>query len=187
MPRDSAATRARILAAAIDEFAAHGLAGARIDRIADAAQANKRSIYVYYGSKDELFTAALKHVIDGVAASVPLDTDDLPSYAGRIFDYFLVNPAVIRMSMWVQLERPDAGPDAAAAYARKVAALGAEGAGIDGLPVSDVVVFISGLTQAWFMSPDSLLASDGLEPRSAARAEVHREALVEAVRRITRG
>ncbi|MCU1609211.1 MAG: TetR family transcriptional regulator, partial [Pseudonocardiales bacterium] len=39
--------RARLLDAAFAEFAQHGLAGARVDRIAEAAQANKGLIYVY--------------------------------------------------------------------------------------------------------------------------------------------
>jgi AcrR family transcriptional regulator len=185
MARDSAATRARILAAAISEFAEHGLAGGRIDRIAAAAQANKRSIYVYYGSKDELFTAAMKHVIDEVAASVPLDTDDLAGYVGRIFDHYIANPTTVRLSMWVTLERADAGPAGSAAYDRKLAALRADGGQINGLPASDIVVLITGLTQAWFMSPDSLLGADGLQPQSPERIKVHRDALVEAVRRIT--
>jgi AcrR family transcriptional regulator len=43
--RDSAATKERLLAAATDEFAAHGIAGARVDRIAAAARANKQLIY----------------------------------------------------------------------------------------------------------------------------------------------
>jgi AcrR family transcriptional regulator len=47
--------RARLLDAAFEEFAQHGLAGARVDRIAEAAQANKGLIYVYYGNKEQLF------------------------------------------------------------------------------------------------------------------------------------
>lgn len=39
--RDAEATRCRILAAATAEFAAHGIAGARVDRIAKAAQSHK--------------------------------------------------------------------------------------------------------------------------------------------------
>ena len=41
MPGDAQATKRRLLAAATAEFAAHGLAGARVDRIAAAARANK--------------------------------------------------------------------------------------------------------------------------------------------------
>ncbi|WP_217146124.1 TetR family transcriptional regulator, partial [Streptomyces sp. AC627_RSS907] len=53
MPPDSTATKARLLAAARAEFARHGVAGARVDRIAAAAKANKRLLYVYFGNKCE--------------------------------------------------------------------------------------------------------------------------------------
>ena len=53
------ASRARILEAAFEEFATHGLAGARVDRIAANAGLNKRMIYHYFGSKDGLFEALL--------------------------------------------------------------------------------------------------------------------------------
>lgn len=185
MARDSAATRARILAAAIEEFGAYGLAGARIDRIAEAAQANKRSIYVYYGNKEALFEAAMTHIVADISASVPIDTDDLAGYVGRIFDYYLANPSVVRMAMWLPLERPAAGPDETGAYEKKVAALSASGGPIKGLSASDVVMFINALAQAWFMSPDSLRAADGLDPGSQERVRIHRAALVETVRRMT--
>jgi len=58
--RDPARTRSRILAAATDEFARHGLGGARVDRIAAQAGANKRMLYYYFGSKEELFLAVLE-------------------------------------------------------------------------------------------------------------------------------
>jgi AcrR family transcriptional regulator len=58
--RDAEATRERILSAAREEFAVLGLGGARIDKIAETAGANKQMIYHYFGSKDLLFTAALE-------------------------------------------------------------------------------------------------------------------------------
>jgi AcrR family transcriptional regulator len=57
---DPESTKQRIFEAAVEEFAEHGVAGARVDRIAAKAQANKESIYRYYGTKDEL----LRRVID---------------------------------------------------------------------------------------------------------------------------
>jgi AcrR family transcriptional regulator len=59
-PRDAEASRARILAAATAEFARHGLSGARVDRIAHRAKANKRMLYHYYGGKEALFLAVLE-------------------------------------------------------------------------------------------------------------------------------
>ena len=50
----------RILAAAMGEFSRYGLGGARVDRIAARAGANKRMLYYYYGNKEALFLAALE-------------------------------------------------------------------------------------------------------------------------------
>ena len=187
MARDSAATRNRILEAATEEFAAYGLAGARIDRIAEAAGANKRSIYVYFGSKEGLFTAALNRVISDLVEAVPLTEEDLPGYAGRMFDYVLAHPEALRMSMWRHLERPAAGPDAADGYARKVEAMtgGRSGLAPSGLPPTDLLVLVQGLTSSWLLSPLDLLAADGADPYSADRLAAHRAVIVEAARRLS--
>jgi AcrR family transcriptional regulator len=58
--RDADRTRASILEAATREFARHGLGGARVDRIAERAGANKRMLYYYFGDKDGVFLAALE-------------------------------------------------------------------------------------------------------------------------------
>lgn len=58
--RDAEGTRARILAAATEEFARYGLAGARGDRVARAARSSERMVYYYFGSKEKLFRAALE-------------------------------------------------------------------------------------------------------------------------------
>ena len=47
--RDPARTRSKILEAATGEFARYGLGGARVDRIAARARANKRMLYYYFG------------------------------------------------------------------------------------------------------------------------------------------
>jgi TetR/AcrR family transcriptional regulator len=59
-------TRARILDAALQEFSAHGLAGARTEQIAEAAGVNKALLFYYFGSKEKLYEAAL----DTAAAKV---------------------------------------------------------------------------------------------------------------------
>ncbi len=56
----AAATRQRILDAALGEFAAKGLAGARVDEIALRAGANKRMLYAHFGSKEELWLVVLE-------------------------------------------------------------------------------------------------------------------------------
>ena len=58
--RNPEATKAAILAAARIEFAERGLEGARVDKIAKRAKANKQLVYYYFGSKAGLYTAALE-------------------------------------------------------------------------------------------------------------------------------
>lgn len=58
--RDADRSQQAILAAASEEFAAHGLGGARVDRIAERAGVNKRLIYYYFGNKEDLFLAVLE-------------------------------------------------------------------------------------------------------------------------------
>lgn len=62
----SAETRGRILDAALSEFAAHGLAGARTEQIATSAGVNKALIYYYFESKEKLYAAALENVAERV-------------------------------------------------------------------------------------------------------------------------
>ena len=58
--RDPARNQGRILDAATEEFSRFGLGGARVDRIAARAGANKRMLYYYYGNKEALFLAVLE-------------------------------------------------------------------------------------------------------------------------------
>jgi AcrR family transcriptional regulator len=65
-PRDADRSQKDILKAALDEFAAHGLGGARMDRIAERAAVNKRLIYYYFDSKESLFLAVLEATYEGI-------------------------------------------------------------------------------------------------------------------------
>ncbi len=64
--RDAERTQAAILEAATQEFAAHGLGGARVDRIAARAKTNKRMLYYYFGGKEALFLAVLERVYEHI-------------------------------------------------------------------------------------------------------------------------
>ncbi|MFI2205671.1 TetR family transcriptional regulator [Streptomyces sp. NPDC020192] len=103
MAYDSAATRERILAAATMEFAAHGVSGARVDRIAAEAKANKRAIYDYFGDKNKLFAVVLERALAALAEAVP-PSEDLPGYAERLFAYHRAHPEALRLVMWEALE-----------------------------------------------------------------------------------
>jgi AcrR family transcriptional regulator len=104
MAYDAEDTRRRIFDAAAAEFAGHGLAGARVDRIATAARANKQAIYLYYGSKEKLFAAVLRAKLEEVRVSVSIDPGAVAESAGQMFDWYAEHPELIRLLLWEALE-----------------------------------------------------------------------------------
>ena len=77
--RNPAATRQKLLAAARREFAASGLAGARVDEIAARAVVNKQLVYHYFGDKDALYLAVLEWVYEEIRAQErKLNLEGLP-------------------------------------------------------------------------------------------------------------
>ena len=102
--RDPAGTRARILAAATREFARHGLGGARVDRIAAKADANKRMLYYYFGDKEALFLAVLEQAYADIrTAEQELNLLDRPPVEGvrRLVEftwrYYLDHPEFLTL------------------------------------------------------------------------------------------
>ncbi|WP_101525714.1 TetR/AcrR family transcriptional regulator [Nocardioides houyundeii] len=104
-----AATYQRILEAATEEFAQHGIAGARIERIVTAARSNKAQLYAYFGDKDRLFDAIFLSSLERITNVVPLDADDLAEWAVRLYDEYLRRPDLIRLATWARLERRPTG------------------------------------------------------------------------------
>src|SRR6202521_4551714 len=93
-----AASRAAILKAAAQEFAAHGIAGARTDAIAREARVNKALLYYYFKDKETLYGAVLDHAFSGMRSTVfqVLDSDLPPrekimAYVGAYFDFIASN------------------------------------------------------------------------------------------------
>jgi AcrR family transcriptional regulator len=105
MAYDSEATKRRLLDAAVYEFSEFGVMGARVEKIAARAKANKQAIYMYFGSKEGLFTAAFEERIRDFHDAVRFDVADLPAYAGRLFDKFEDSPDTRRLTLWYHLER----------------------------------------------------------------------------------
>lgn len=179
-PRDSAATKQRILDAATAEYAEFGLAGARVDRIANRAEANKQLIYAYFTSKEGLFDAVMESNILRLLDTVPFDADDLPGYAGRLFDFAVAHPELVRLLRWHQLERPgvlNQLPQIAESHQRKTEALAkaqAAGTASDALPAHQLLALVLALIHG------SAEATIGEDPHL-----VDREALGAGVRRLT--
>lgn len=122
--RDPDDKRRRLLEAGLAEFAAYGIAGARIDRIAKAADCSAGLVYTYFGSKDELFTAVVGWLIERTIEEAPITPDDLPGYAGTLFDAYEDHPEVTRFLSWQRLEGgPVPNTDLIAASTRSKIAL----------------------------------------------------------------
>lgn len=183
MPPDATATKARILEAALREFAQYGLAGARMDRIAEAAAANKRSIYVHFGNKNELFDLVVAHSLAEMAAEVPFTATDLPGYSARLFDYLRTNPDVLRLATWAQLERAHPTPAEIEAYRPKVTAIAEAQKNGDIANVSDpadLLAFTIGTATAWANASPALRTLAAEPPDSENRLRRHRTALTNA-------
>lgn len=171
MPRDPEATRAALLAAATSEFAAHGIAGARVDRIGAVAGVNKALIYVHYGSKEGLFNAAFSRAIAEVIDAAPFTIDDLPGYVVAIHDFYRGHPDLVRLLHWHALERPGelaSLPTPAAATTAKLAALReAQAAGkVDArLPAEELLDLLVAIADTWTHSVTA--SPTGVETRRA--------------------
>ncbi len=102
--RDPERNQERILKAATGEFARFGLGGARVDRIAERAGANKRMLYYYYGNKEDLFLAVLEAAYARIRnAEQKLHLGDLDPEEGvrRLveftWDYYLAHPEFLTL------------------------------------------------------------------------------------------
>lgn len=184
--RDAAATKARIMAAATEEFATHGIAGARIDRVAGTAATSKAQIYSYVGNKDALFDAVFTEHVLGNVGAVPFTAEDLPGYAARLYDAYLADPALVRLVTWARLERtPTGGLFGSLAHhdeANLRALADAQRAGllVDDVDPADLWALLISLASTWAQA-SIVHAADAGEP--PARHERRRTALAAATRR----
>jgi AcrR family transcriptional regulator len=162
MPPDASATKARLLQAATEEFTAYGVAGARVDRIAARARANKRLIYVHFGTKEELFDIVVQRQLGVLADAVPFTPDDLPGYAGALFDWVAAHPEALRLIAAL----PGPGP-------------------LPGAAPADILALVIGLATAWFTTSPALRELAAEPPWSPARLTTHRAAVVAAAASLT--
>jgi TetR/AcrR family transcriptional regulator len=99
-------TIARILEAAAEEFALHGLEGCRINQVAQRAAVTKQLIYHYFIGRDQLYAAMLEKVsLRGIDELLALDLDRLPAIPAlevmlnTIFDQYRRRPYLMRLAL----------------------------------------------------------------------------------------
>src|SRR5262245_45822827 len=103
-PKAPQANRARMVAAAIDEFASRGFKGASMDAIAARTHTTRALINYYFGSKEKLYLAVLEQVYAGIReAEGQLDLDHLaPADAVRrivefTYNYYIAHEGFVRI------------------------------------------------------------------------------------------
>jgi len=192
------ATRAAILAAARAEFAARGLSGARVRRIAERAGANKQLIYYYFGSKDDLYRAALEAVYAeiralerGLALEDLAPADAMAALIRFSFDYLARHPDFIGMLTHENAQgahhartspviRATSSPliELVASTLERGAAAGRFRRGLD--PV-DLYVSIAGMSYFYFSNRLTLSSLFGRDLSEQRREAAYREHVVNLV------
>ena len=184
--RDGQRSRRRLLDAATTEFAAVGIAGARVDRIAGAAGVNKSQMYSYFGSKDGLFDAVLRDNVEMILDTVPLTADDLPGYAVRLYDSYVERPELLRLATWNRLERVPKGDLFAGAEGldedklQAIADAQRDGLIDSALTPSEVFSLVIALAMTWSPVNVTFAASRDDEESEHVR---HRDVIAEVVSR----
>lgn len=110
--RNASRTRNRLLQCAIRLFAARGYHGVSVDEVVAMARVNKRMVYHYFGSKEELFKAALHQVYSRLETvefhAVERGTgprERLTRLLESYFDFLDHNPEFTRLLQWENLEK----------------------------------------------------------------------------------
>jgi len=171
MPRRATPPRDRILEAAHAEFAARGLAGARVDSIAREAEASKERLYAHFSTKRDLFDAALGESIDRWLEAVPFDAHDLPQWASRLYDHLATHADDARLLLWGQIEGvalPSPGVvDHEQLDRRREAVRAAQASG--DIPsdwdADELLTMVFGSVLAWFVTPTATNLHQGPHQR----------------------
>jgi TetR/AcrR family transcriptional regulator len=196
--RNPAATRQKLLAAARREFAASGLAGARVDEIAARAGVNKQLVYHYFGDKDALYLAVLEWVYEEIRTQErKLNLEGLPPERAirklieSSFDHLAAHPDFI-----VLLNDENRGGARHVRGSRRLEAMHSPlvsmvdtilkqgvGAGTFRRGVDPVHLYISiaGLSYFFFSNTPTLSAIFGTDLRSAAAKRARRKHVVDLV------
>ncbi|MEV0584388.1 TetR family transcriptional regulator [Nonomuraea sp. NPDC050310] len=178
MAWNTAETKRRLKESATAEFAAHGLGGTTMERIARRAGINKERLYTYFGDKSKLFAAVLADELNKVAAAVPVEHLDGPeavgAYAGAVFDYHAAHPELTRLLLWeglLDLPQVPEEPARGETYRRKVEAFDrAQRAKLisDDIPAADLAFLVLALAGWWYAVPQMARMMHPGEPSTPA-------------------
>ncbi|MBO3731812.1 TetR/AcrR family transcriptional regulator [Glycomyces niveus] len=191
MAWNTAETKRKLKDAAVAEFAAHGLDGTTMEKIARRAGLNKERLYSYFGDKPQLFATVLADELNKVAAAVPLTEIEGPQavgdYAADVYDYHSAHPELTRLLLWEGLMDLPEVPDEAARtdyYRAKVAVFERaqrEGRISGRIPAADLAFLVLALAGWWYAVPQMARM---MHADKASGAASNRTALKEAAARL---
>ena len=195
MAWNTALTRQRLQDAATVEFAAYGLAGTTMERIAARAGINKERLYNYFGAKERLFATVLSSELAKVAEAVPVELlaeVEIGEFAGRVFDYHADHPELARLMQWEALAYgfgpvPDESARATF-YRHKVAGFRRaqrNGTLRDDPDAARLYFLVLGLAAWWFVVPQIARMLTGVDGQQPGERALRRAAVVTAARRLS--
>jgi AcrR family transcriptional regulator len=192
VPRDAERTKRLLREAAVVEFAAHGLHGTTVERIAARAGVNKERLYSYFGDKAALFAAVVSEQFIRIATDVPLAVGspaEVAEFVAQAFDYQLDHPELGRLLAWEGFSDRGVLPDEAIRtrqYRDKVASLGESqrsGAISSAIPPEHLLFLLLALASSWVAAPQLARLITGV-PGGEIDRSVRRAAVAEAARRL---
>jgi len=191
MAWDVERTKQLLLDAATEEFSRYGLAGSRIDRIAEKAGVNKERSYQYFGKKDEFFGIVLERELAAVMNAVSLTgsgVEAVVDYAGRCFDYQVQHPELARLTFWEGLERdePTALDFRSAGADNKVVRLRAALPGLGEEDARELLMTILTLCDGWQVLANMDRVYTGTVARDPQRNKRRRRSVLLAIEAYTR-
>jgi len=190
---DTEGTKQKILDAATVEFAARGLDGTTIERIAKLAGVNKERVYNYFGGRPALFARVLHEQLAAAARNVEVTSfasADVGDYAGRLYDYHRQHPELIRLLQWEALAFTAEVPDEQHRrqhYERKSAAIkeGQAAGTVTATIAPDVLQFLLlSLAGYWAALPQVARMITGTTATTDDEHARRRAAVIEAARRL---
>lgn len=172
------------MGAGVAEFSEHGIAGARMERLAKRAGVSVGLAYTYFENKVGLFNAILDEVVKVAETSLPIDAAHLDEYAGVLYDSLVEHPHIARIVEWYRLEhdRTEPHPATVAATQDKIAAI--EKAQKDGLVTTrydarQILLLVQGTARIWNAAPpdvfDQLASADDHARRRATIVQAVRD------------
>jgi AcrR family transcriptional regulator len=187
--RDAARSREHLLAAALDEFAKRGFAGARVEAIAARAGVNKQLISYYFGGKKGLYDALRQAWLAKEAAFVPRG-GPLEELVLAYLKANLEDPRMTRLLLWEGLAE-GAGPKPPAAAGSREDLSDLERRKAEGQLASDIdpgllQLALMGAVSAPVAMPHIVRRLTGMDPTTPEFEPAYGDQLRRIIRRLAR-